>query len=170
MRNLSIILFFTSLSCTAQVNISLEKWDNVANYLRPIFQDSTMLFFSDSLIWYCHCSGTPVSSYYPISKVSFEHIDSCKCFGEKYTLVKDGLYGKPTYQLAERIQYGSLIRINDKEFSYREFGTNGAVQRTNVLIFEFSDIIETDSITAFNNQSCKDELTVYRYFRTRIKY
>lgn len=166
MRYLFIIPLFFSVTLFAQ---SSKNEKIIPTYLRPQFNDTNLLFFNDSAIWECHYKNDSPLTYYPLSEVSFETVDTCKCYWEIYQKIQKNVYDAATYAAINKIQIGSLNRINTSDFIYQELDKNLNVIKSDTLIFDFFNIAKTESI--FTEDDCGDptKLKVFRYFKTTKK-
>lgn len=171
MKNLILIpLILLSVELFAQTFTTVESIEELPRtYLRAGFQDSSLLFLNDTMIWTCHHKDNPATYYYPISKSHFNIIDTCICHAERYIKVKRSVYSETGYRLESKQEYARLARVSQDMFEYTESDKNGTRILTDTLIFDYNSILRTDSVYSEDIHSGKMKLEVYKYFDVKRK-
>lgn len=135
-------------------------------YFVPNFNDTTSLFHADSLVWKCHYKNDSPKRYRSLNNVSFERVDTCKCYYEKYLKIKKHTYWESHYKISLQHNYASLVRQypDTTKFLYTE--APAYIKNAKIKLYEFKmdSILGTDTMWIENEfGDLKNEVMHYFY-------
>jgi|TARA_B110000261_G_C12843159_1_gene261168 hypothetical protein len=142
-----IILFTIKLVAVGQVQTRFPKIE----IKTPLFKDSTLLFFSDTLTWECKSSKNDSFWYsYQLYKIDYNHLDSCNCYHGIYLKAKSNGFSSTYYKEISKNKYGSLIKTKENNFKYTE--NRNFVKNPREILYKFSidSIVISDTIYVEN--------------------
>ena len=144
----------------------------VRSYVRPQFSDSTLLFYSDSLVWNCSIGDGYIYSYYD---VDFSKVDSCICYQEIYQKLpaigsanSQGSWSKYRFELLDKVKRAKLIKENLETFEYDEYNEKGELIKSEKLLFDWNNIVFVDSLYSPDNQG-QMGLTITKWIEVKNK-
>ena len=175
-----ILLFFVLLNIQfllGQESID-EPLDFVHEVLRPAFEDSTLLFYCDSTIWYCHHKSIPKNNgYYEIGKSWFHKVDTCKGYVEYYQSSKgkgskneiESIYLKHGKKVLYEKLKAELIITDNSTMVYREYNSENLVTKSSIYKFNLDSIVWNHTISVVDPILKTSKTTKYKYFKVEEK-
>ena len=133
----------------------LEPMMSVKAFVKPAFSDTTLLFYSDSLVWNCSMNDGYSYSYYA---TDFSRVDSCECYEEMYRKLpakgssrNQSPERKYRFEMVSRELRAKLTKQSDTVFLYEELD-DSELLREEKLIFKWDNVIAVDSLYGEDNQ------------------
>jgi hypothetical protein len=173
-RPLYIVLLLLSQGAFAQEETveSIELLPATKHYYRPQFADTTLLFFSDSLVWTCAIGDGFNYSFY---KVDFFKVTECECYKEIYQKLpalgnpnRKGSWDNYRYEVIRKEKHAELKRLSANLLEYTEFDRSENPIRTQKLTYDPNEIVFVDSVYA-ENADRELFLTVSRWVEVKNK-